>query len=354
MGGLGCLSCWLFANSIQNFYYICGRVADEPVALCYCLFAWPWRTLFSGCCTHEMGWPTHGSQTPSVHRPDWLADDCISRCDVSDVPRLMTVTCSRMVFLCVLLLLQSCTAGNRYSYGYYTGRDRPVEQKTVLKTQSLTTATIHRVEKGDTLYSIAFACGEDVRTVAAWNHIKSPYTIYPGQLIRLTAPPVRYTPLPNPVRNPVKTAVKQAKTTNEIRTSKPVVTNVVKQGKISWQWPTKGKIISLYSAKDAGRKGIDIAGRNGQPVYAAAGGVVVYSGDGLRGYGNLIIIKHNDTYFSAYAHNRKLFAKEDQKVNKGQHIADMGSTEADRPLLHFEVRRDGKPVNPLLYLPKRH
>lgn len=243
-------------------------------------------------------------------------------------------------------------AGNRYTYGYYTGRTRPpsLANNTGPGTRQ---AQIHVVQKGDTLYSIAFACGEDVRTVASWNHLRPPYTIYPNQVLRLTAPP--------PALN-INRQNKVASSASRPRVSQKPSTQIAKvtppkssnPQKISWQWPTNGKIISTYSVRDVGKKGLDIAGRSGQPIYAAASGTVVYSGNGLRGYGRLIIIKHSDTFFSAYAHNRKILVKEDQKVNKGQHIADMGSTEADRPLLHFEVRRDGKPVDPLRYLPRRH
>jgi len=263
----------------------------------------------------------------------------------------MTRIYRSFVILVVLLLLQGCMAGNRYTYGYYTGKTSP--SVPVVTGSPPHSGNVHIVVKGETLYSIAFAYGEDVRTVAAWNHIRPPYTIYPNQLIHLTPPPVAPTPR-------VRTVAKRAiPTTANIPTKtyssslNSTKSKAINSQKISWQWPTKGKIISAYSAKDAGKKGLDIAGRSGQPIYAAAGGLVVYSGSGLRGYGQLIIIKHNDTYFSAYAHNRRLLVKEDQKVNKGQHIADMGSTESDRPLLHFEVRRDGKPVNPLRYLPKR-
>lgn len=258
----------------------------------------------------------------------------------------------RSLFFLIVLLLQGCMAGNRYTYGYYTGKTPPATANAAELPQRL--GNVHIVAKGETLYSIAFACGEDVRTVAAWNHIRPPYTIYPNQVIRLTAPPVAPTP-------PTRTVTKRPiQTTTNIRANTyssahhNVKSKTINSQKISWQWPTKGKIISVYSAKDSGKKGLDIAGKSGQPIYAAASGVVVYSGSGLRGYGQLIIIKHNDTYFSAYAHNRRLLVKDDQKVNKGQHIADMGSTEADRPLLHFEVRRDGKPVDPMRYLPKRH
>ncbi|MEJ2360392.1 MAG: peptidoglycan DD-metalloendopeptidase family protein [Gammaproteobacteria bacterium] len=241
--------------------------------------------------------------------------------------------------------------GNRYTYGYYTGRSRPLANTHVQRPPHR--ADIHIVEKGETLYSIAFAYGEDVRTVARWNHIRPPYTIYPNQKLRLSPPP-RRTSVTHPASAraappPVHARIKRRVTIKNANSSKHVTDQ-----KISWQWPTNGKIISTYSATDVGKKGINIAGKLGQPIYAAASGEVVYSGDGLRGYGRLIIIKHNDAFFTAYAHNRRILVKDDQRVKKGQHIADMGSTEADRPMLHFEVRRDGKPVDPLKYLPRRH
>jgi lipoprotein NlpD len=120
-----------------------------------------------------------------------------------------------------------------------------------------------------------------------------------------------------------------------------------------WAWPTKGTLISRYSSNGSLNKGIDIGGDLGQPVLAASGGTVVYAGNGLRGYGELIIIKHNETYVSAYGHNRRLLVREGQQVKVGQTIAEMGSTGTDRVKLHFEIRRQGKPVDPLQYLPNR-
>lgn len=116
----------------------------------------------------------------------------------------------------------------------------------------------------------------------------------------------------------------------------------------------RGKVVSTFSIRDPGRRGIDIVGRKGQSVNAAAAGRVVYRGNGLRGYGNLIILKHNETYFSAYAHTEDVVVKENEKVKLGQRIADMGDTSSEKTKLHFEIRRNGKPVNPLRYLPKRH
>ena len=251
-----------------------------------------------------------------------------------------------------VLLLSGCTGSNVYTYGYYSRKTRPVAAATPGVIQK-TSSDVHIVAKGETLYSIAFAYGEDVRTVAEWNHIRPPYTIYPNQQIRVTSPPPTAAPRTRAETTQTKPQAKQPAQKAYSDTANSTTQKHAISQKISWQWPTKGKIIGTYAAKDIGIKGLDIAGKPGQPVYAAASGMVVYSGDGLRGYGQLIIIKHDDTYFSAYAHNRRLLVKEDQKVNKGQHIADMGSTEADQTMLHFEVRRDGKPVDPLRYLPKR-
>ena len=209
------------------------------------------------------------------------------------------------------------------------------------------TVTHHRVKPGETLYSIAFEYGRDHRDVARWNRIKRPYTIYPKQKLRIV-----------PISTDAKTAKAQIKTVqrNSITRNSPSIENNIRNipnSKLKWLWPTKGKVVSTFSLRDPGRRGIDIVGRNGQSVNAAASGRVVYRGSGLRGYGNLIIIKHNDTYFSAYAHTEGVVVKEHEKVKLGQKLADMANTNSDKTKLHFEIRRNGKPVNPIKYLPKR-
>ncbi len=206
--------------------------------------------------------------------------------------------------------------------------------------------THHRVKAGETLYSIAFQYGRDPRDVARWNRITKPYTIYPKQRLRIV--PVRGDKIR--IKQNTKSVTKYRSTTK-----RPIVTKVhtvSNAKKLFWKWPTRGKVVSTFSIRDPGRRGIDIVGRKGQPVRAAAAGRVVYRGNGLRGYGNLIIIKHNDTYFSAYAHTESVVVKENEKVKLGQRIADMGNTSSDKTKLHFEIRRNGKPVNPLRYLPK--
>lgn len=277
---------------------------------------------------------------------------------------------------------------------------------------------VYRVNKGDTLYSIAFRNKVDFRDLAGWNGIASPYTIWPGQELRLS-PPGREARPAAPVSHPapVVAAVPPASTPTPARSSTPppqqpgfatvapsetiapapaTTTNtpVVVAGKpaesvvpppvpnapaaqppapvenppastpivasgatrsaggITWRWPAEGTLIKKFSSGDA-IPGIEVGGKAGDPVRAAADGVVVYSGNGLVGYGELVIIKHSDSFLSAYGHNRKRLVKEGEKVKAGQSVAEMGSTGATRDELQFQIRRDGNPVDPLQYLPPR-
>ena len=232
----------------------------------------------------------------------------------------------------------------------------------------------HDVRQGDTLYSVAFLYGYEVEELAAWNGLSSPYTIYKGQRLRLKPPPVsrvvRSRPKPKPRLAKVhpsrpkpqlvmpsrpKTAAGRVATAPR-PTAAPVPRPVPRpqppaNGPISWSWPVKGPLLQRFNASAEGKKGIDIGGKSGESVRAAAAGKVVYSGSGLAGYGRLIIIKHNKEFLSAYAYNRKLLATEGQWVTKDQVIAQMGSSGTDRVQLHFEIRRQGRPVDPLRYLP---
>ena len=244
----------------------------------------------------------------------------------------------KLIILCLLILLNS-------------GCFRFIKHKSGQSnhfTTSSKVVTHHRVKAGETLYSIAFEYGRDHRDVARWNRITEPYTIYPKQKLRII--PVRADSITK------KQYIKQETRTSTARKQIPSDNKVysVTNSKLKWQWPTRGKVVSTFSIRDPGRRGIDIVGRKGQPVKSAAAGRVVYRGNGLRGYGNLIIIKHNETYFSAYAHTENVVVKEDEKVKLGQKLADMGNTNSEKTKLHFEIRRNGKPVNPLRYLPKRH
>jgi len=220
------------------------------------------------------------------------------------------------------------------------------------------------VQPGDTLYSIAFERGLDYRTLAAWNRISPPYLIKPGQRLRLTAPrsmAVQARPAPDatpprqiPTRPPARPAAESAAKTVTTPTAPaaPVAGPNFKIGERGWIWPADGTVIRKYSAR-RGAKGIDIAGQPGQTVRSAGPGRVVYAGSGLRGYGRLIIVKHNETFLSAYAHNRKMLVSEGSIVTRGQQIAEMGRSGTDRVKLHFEIRRRGVPVDPLRYLPRR-
>ena len=207
----------------------------------------------------------------------------------------------------------------------------------------------HQVRSGETLYSIAWKYGKDYREIARLNSITAPYKIKTGQRIRIggmisfrktremIAPQAKHNA---PQSRPIFTA--QKPNNNDWRTRS------IK----TWLWPVSGQVISHYASRGGMNKGIDIAAKPGAPVRATAAGKVVYSGSGLRGYGELVIIKHNEEFLSAYAHNKKLFVHEGEEVSPGQIIAQVGNSDAKRVLLHFEIRRAGKPVDPLKYLSK--
>jgi lipoprotein NlpD len=277
---------------------------------------------------------------------------------------------------------------------------------------SAETAKLYTVQKGDTLYGIALNHGLAYKDLAEWNNIDNPNAINTGQQLSLSPPPQAaqpslfsvYEPAPPPVAEPViPRAATETKAATESREKFDVNADKLKtepkafklpyseqtlaqlkgsadtpqvltakadaaaervakvdiepqlqtaevnpDERVDWIWPTQGKVLEGFSESS---KGVDIAGKPGQAVLASAPGKVVYSGSGLRGYGNLIIIKHNDTYLSAYAHNSKLLMKEGQTVTRGQKIAEMGNTDASQIKLHFEIRKHGKPVDPLQHLP---
>lgn len=210
----------------------------------------------------------------------------------------------------------------------------------------------HIVGEGDTLYSIAWRYNFDYKQLADWNKVRAPYTIYPGQLIRLK--PVlkkKGTNLNDSAETTAKKVVKQPAPKKATQIVKKTPSKSLPKGPLKWNWPTTGKISKTNSP--TAKKGLNILGRAGQLVKAAAIGEVVYSGGGLVGYGKLIIIKHNDTYLSAYAYNSKLLVKEGDIVKAGQAISEMGQDHTGRTLLHFEIRKNGKPVNPMQFLPKK-
>lgn len=213
----------------------------------------------------------------------------------------------------------------------------------VTGTQASRSATgVHIVRRGDTLYSIAWQAGFDFRRLAQWNGIAPPYVIKPGQRIAF--------------RPQARTAVatKQPSRAAPTASTQPAHAAPTSAGVLpvnSWVWPADGRVAGKFSLT-RGNKGIDIVGSSGATVRAAAAGKVVYAGTGLRGYGRLIIVKHNDTFLSAYAHNRRILVEEGQFVSRGQKIAEMGDSGANSVKLHFEIREQGKPINPLRYLPR--
>jgi len=230
----------------------------------------------------------------------------------------------------------------------------------------------YKVQRGETLYSIAWRYSLDYRQLAYWNKISAPFRIYPGQRIYLNPPPgyAYYPPARRVAQTPRQTSPVQRRpvpslprdvqevrlptqtpTTTPPKPAKPKVEWVANKN-IRWLWPTQGRVIRRFSESQSGKQGVDIMGKPGQKVIASAGGKVVYSGNGLKGYGELVIIKHNDTFLSAYAHNRKRSVSEGSLVNAGQKIAELGQSGTSSPMLHFEIRQNGRPVDPLRYLPK--
>lgn len=206
----------------------------------------------------------------------------------------------------------------------------------------------YTVQRGDTLTRIALDHGQTWRDLVSWNSLANANLIEVGQVLRV-APPGATVEASGVVVQPIGGTAPVA--TPAKPTPAPPTAPAANDEGLGFAWPASGSVIAGFD--EAKNKGLDIAGNAGDPVLAAADGQVVYAGAGLRGYGNLIILKHNNTFLTAYAHNQALLVKEDQKVRKGQKIAEMGKTDADRVKLHFEIRRQGKPVDPAKYLPAR-
>jgi lipoprotein NlpD len=195
------------------------------------------------------------------------------------------------------------------------------------------------VRSGETLFTIAWRYGKDHRDLARWNRLGDGSLIYPGQVIRLT-----------PAAGATATRSTTASAQKPASRPPPAPRQ---EAPPPWEWPTRGRVIAEFDGRPGNGTGLMIAGRAGQAIRAAAAGRVVYSGGGLIGYGQLIILKHNDTYLSAYGHNSSLLVREGDSIRKGQRIATMGEGPGQEPRLHFEIRRNGKPVNPRQYLPAR-
>jgi lipoprotein NlpD len=296
----------------------------------------------------------------------------------------------RRLWLGVWLLgLVACTAPGPAPVRERTQARAATAARPVTPQIAPSTNGLHTVQRGDTLYAIAFANSLDYREVASWNRLESADLIQVGQVLRLTPPPgaIEIKPLidvpppsARPLAEPPLLRTPQAvllaySEANWAKVSSPSVATAVPPPAThpappapaapaasvpaaaanaaveNWLWPTDGTLIGRFGA--AGGKGIDIVGSRNTPVKAVAPGKVVYSGSGLRGYGQLIIVKHSGEYLSAYAHNETILVKEGDMVTAGQRIALMGDSDADRVKLHFEIRRYGKPLDPLDYLPER-
>lgn len=270
---------------------------------------------------------------------------------------------------CVLLLgLLAACGGNPPA---------PIEDRYPKGSESVSTR-YYTVQRGDTLYSIAFRYGVDFRKLAAANGIGSPYTIYPGQKLDLerqapvavAKPPAQASTTNKSSKTSVPPATKPAHSSGTVKTPPPVTkpssppvtksssSSVTKKtdtwtgGSVkAWRWPASGRVTRGYSSSV--HKGIDIGGKRGDSVVAVADGKVVYAGTGIVGFGELLIVKHNEVYLSAYGHNDQLLVAEGQRVSAGQKIATKGSTGTDTVKLHFEIRREGKPIDPMRLLPRR-
>ncbi len=227
---------------------------------------------------------------------------------------------------------------------------------------------LHKVVRGDTLLGLARQNGMHLSQLAKLNNIKSPFDVRIGQVIRIpdhnkTGSTLNATNSPLIGSNKIQNKERAVDQKYTKQSQNPVVVNTQTNysgstkteinKNLTWRWPTKGHLVSRFTPGEMGNKGIDISGRRGQPVVAAASGRVVYAGNALRGYGNLVIIKHNDDYLSAYAHNDVLRVTEQQVVKAGQIIADMGNSESSKVQLHFEIRYKGQSVDPMRFLPKR-
>lgn len=229
------------------------------------------------------------------------------------------ITSPLRLLMCLIigLVLSGCAGNSSNSEGSYT------------------------VKRGDTLSRISRMTGTSVRDLARMNGISPPYTIEVGQKLKVSGSS-------KSSGSKKSTATKTAKVTPSSAVPKSSWPPV---GQRCWRWPASGKVIMAYSTSEGGNKGIDIAGSRGQPVYASAAGKVVYVGNQLRGYGNLVMIKHNEDYITAYAHNDKLMVNNGQSVKIGQQIATMGSSDADSVRLHFQIRYRATAIDPLRYLP---
>ncbi len=267
-----------------------------------------------------------------------------------------------------LVLGALCLAGCMSSPSYIPVQSRteaPIKVRT--SSYGAYNGTTHTVQRGENLYSISMAYHLNFLELAHKNNLSSPYTIHPGQVLRIgTTKHIASSEVVTRTKTVTKEPTKKTvvSTSHQSQTvvksasnTKQTITNSSVSGAVGnnspWQWPASGKLLAQFSHSGSSYKGIAIAGDIGESVVATASGEVVYSGAGLAGYGNLIIIRHDSRYLSAYAHNQTLLVSEGDTVRAGQQIAELGSTGTNEPKLHFEIRQNGKPVDPLLFLPNR-
>ncbi len=288
----------------------------------------------------------------------------------------------RAYFFALLLVFTGCATGyapvsDLSSVTSNTPRKSPVSRRTSnpKKYVAANLPKSYKVKSGDTLYSIAWKYGLDFKQLAKMNKIGNDYTIYRNQKLVIKQSAIakkssanKHSSLNNKtvasskadsnIKNKTqknkdyrKKTVKSSKSSPQ-KTQKSSVSKsaINSRSKVIWRWPTKGKVVNRFSSEN---KGLNLSGKKGEAVYSAASGVVVYAGNGIIGYGNLLIIKHSDEYLSAYAHNSVILVEEGSHIKVGGKIAEIGSSGTIKTILHFEIRKDGKPVNPLKYLPRK-
>jgi lipoprotein NlpD len=308
----------------------------------------------------------------------------------------LTSPTGRALTALAILLLAGCTTTSLNEAPIVDRSERRAPAATVQAPPPVPAAREARegsyiVQRGDTLYSIALAFGQDYRDLARWNGLDDPSKLQVGQTLKVQPPadapatvaavpvvpiaapevrpldtpappagaaPTPPPPVPAPAAPPASVSPAPAAPPpagSPAPAAKPADPRpsapAVREGTLNWSWPASGQVVEAFD--EARNKGIDIAGKEGDPVFAAGDGQVVYKGNALRGYGNLVIVKHSDDFISAYAHNRQILVEYGQSVKRGQRIAEMGKSDAEIAKLHFEIRRQGKPVDPLKFLPAR-
>ena len=256
----------------------------------------------------------------------------------------------------VILLLSACSASQ-----YAPVQDLGYSTAQIVSANRVQNSPLsYQVKPGDTMFAIAWRFGWDYKKLAKANAINSPYTIYVGQVIYFNEindnsaikVPIQKGAVKKPIVIAKETPKKQPSSVSKIVDNSLKLKAYTGSKSVKWSWPLRGKLIQVFANKAGASNGIDLSSSLGQPVKAASSGIIVYSGSGIQGYGKLVVVKHNDTFLSAYAYNSRILVAEGARVNAGQVIAEVGKGPQLDPRLHFEIRKNGKPVNPLRYLPK--